>query len=41
VAVAKRETGGWKWPAFMMLYMTGLAYLGAWLVQVIARFVGA
>ena len=41
VAVAKRETGGWKWPAFMMLYMTGLAYLGAWLVQVIARAVGA
>jgi len=40
VAVAKRETGGWKWPAFMMLYMTGLAYLGAWLVQVIARVVG-
>ena len=41
VAVAKRETGGWKWPAFMMLYMTGLAYLGAWLVQVIASVVGA
>ncbi|NBS13615.1 MAG: ferrous iron transport protein B [Verrucomicrobia bacterium] len=41
VAVAKRETGGWKWPAFMMAYMTGLAYLGAWLVQVIARFLGA
>ena len=40
VAVAKRETGGWKWPAFMMLYMTGLAYLGAWLVQVIARIMG-
>ncbi len=41
VAVAKRETGGWKWPAFMMLYMTGLAYLGAWLVQVIARLGGS
>ena len=41
VAVAKREMGGWKWPAFMMTYMTGLAYLGAWMVQVIARGVGA
>jgi len=40
VAVAKRETGGWKWPAFMLLYMTGLAYLGAWLVQVIGRALG-
>ena len=40
VAVAKRETGGWKWPVFMLLYMTGLAYLGAWLVQVIGRALG-
>jgi ferrous iron transport protein B len=39
VAVARRETGGWKWPAFMMAYMTGLAYAGAWLVQAVGRMV--
>lgn len=41
VAVAKRETGGWKWPAFMMVYMTGLAYFGAWLVQAVGRTLGS
>lgn len=40
VAVAKRETGGWKWPVFMLLYMTGLAYLAAWLVQGVGRALG-
>lgn len=29
VAVVKRETGGWKWPAIQFAYMTGLAYVGA------------
>lgn len=27
VAVVKRETGGWKWPLFMVGYMTALAYV--------------
>lgn len=27
LAIAKRETNSWKWPAVMWLYMTGLAYL--------------
>jgi ferrous iron transport protein B len=40
VAVAKRETGGWGWPAFMMLYMTGLAYGAAWIVQIVGRALG-
>ncbi|MEY5062046.1 MAG: hypothetical protein RLZZ112_10 [Verrucomicrobiota bacterium] len=40
VAVARRETGSWKWPAFMMVYMAGLAYAGAWLVQTVGRFLG-
>jgi len=40
VAVARRETGGWKWPAFMMAYMAGLAYAGAWLVQTVGRALG-
>ncbi|HEY8431394.1 MAG TPA: ferrous iron transporter B, partial [Sandaracinaceae bacterium] len=28
-AVVKRESGSWKWPLFMVGYMTVLAYLGA------------
>ena len=28
VAVVRRETGGWKWPAVQFAYMTGLAYCG-------------
>lgn len=29
LAVVKRETNSWKWPIFMFIYMSGLAYLGA------------
>lgn len=29
IAVVRRETGGWKWPAVQFAYMTTLAYLGA------------
>ena len=29
IAVAKRETNGWKWPAFMVAYLFGLAYISA------------
>jgi ferrous iron transport protein B len=28
-AVVRRETGGWKWPVLQFAYMTGMAYLGA------------
>ena len=31
VAVVRRETGGWKWPIVQFLYMTALAYVGAFL----------
>jgi ferrous iron transport protein B len=31
LAVVKRETGGWKWPAFQFSYMLVLAYSGSWL----------
>jgi len=34
LAVVHRETKGWKWPAIQFLYMTGLAYVSAWLVYV-------
>ncbi len=30
VAVMRRETAGWKWPALQFGYMLGLAWLGAW-----------
>jgi ferrous iron transport protein B len=29
IAVVRRETGGWKWPALQFIYMTVLAYVGA------------
>ncbi|MCS7045792.1 MAG: ferrous iron transport protein B [Gemmataceae bacterium] len=32
LAVIKRETHSWRWPAFTFVYMTTLAYLGALLV---------
>ncbi len=35
VAVVRRETGGWKWPAIQFGYMTGLAYICAFLANVI------
>ena len=31
LAVVRRETGNWKWPLFQFLFMSGLAYLCAWL----------
>ena len=31
-AIVKRETNSWKWPAFMIIYMTMLAYVGSILV---------
>ena len=27
LAIVRRETGGWKWPLFMLAYMNGLAYV--------------
>ncbi len=29
IAVARRETNGWKWPTFMLIYLFALAYLAA------------
>lgn len=29
IAVTRRETNGWKWPGFMLLYLFGLAYMAA------------
>lgn len=35
VAVVRRETGGWKWPALQFAYMLALAYAGAWTANVL------
>jgi ferrous iron transport protein B len=37
LAVVHRETKGWTWPAIQFFYMTGLAYVSAWLVYVALR----
>lgn len=31
IAVVRRETGGWKWPAFQFAYMSAVAYVGAFI----------
>ncbi len=35
LAIVKRETRSWKWPAIQLVYMTVLAYLLSWLTYVI------
>ena len=41
LATMKRETNSWGYPAFTFIYMTSLAYLGAWAVyQIGSRIVG-
>ncbi|MEZ0325550.1 MAG: ferrous iron transport protein B [Fimbriimonas sp.] len=40
LAAVKRETNSWKWPLFMFVYMTTLAYIGAVLVNYLGRFLG-
>jgi ferrous iron transport protein B len=32
VAAVKKETGGWKWAAFLAIYTTGLAYLMSFII---------
>jgi ferrous iron transport protein B len=39
-AVTRRETGTWKWPLFQIAYMTGLAYLAAFVVFQVLRHLG-
>jgi ferrous iron transport protein B len=40
IAVVKRETNSWLWPSVMLVYMTGLAYLAAFIVYQVARACG-
>jgi ferrous iron transport protein B len=38
LAVVRRETGGWKWPAIQFAYMSALAYVSSFVVyQVLSR----
>ncbi|MFO0933084.1 MAG: ferrous iron transport protein B [Planctomycetota bacterium] len=39
LAVMRKETGGWRWPAFAFGYMTALAYVGALVTAVVTRAV--
>jgi ferrous iron transport protein B len=39
LAVIRRETGGWAWPAFTFAYMTALAYVGALVTFQVGRLV--
>lgn len=40
IAVVKRETKGWKWPSFLFVYMTTLAYVASLLVYQGGRLLG-
>ena len=40
IAVTRRETNGWKWPAFMLIYLFVLAYLAAGLTYWTAVWLG-
>ena len=40
LAVVRRETKSWRWPAFMFAYMTGLAYLASLLVYQGGKLLG-
>ena len=37
LAIVKRETRSWKWPAIQLAYMTGLAYFLSWLTYVLVK----
>jgi ferrous iron transport protein B len=41
IAVVRRETHGWKWPIFQLVYMTGTGYILAVAVFQIGRLLGA
>ena len=40
LAAVKRETRSWRWPLFLVGYMSALAWLGAFAVQQIGRLLG-
>ena len=40
LAIVRRETNSWRWPIFMTVYMTGLAYVAAMLTYQSGRLLG-
>jgi len=40
VAIVKRESGGWRWPLFMVAYMTILAYSASLVVYQAGHYFG-
>jgi ferrous iron transport protein B len=40
LAVVKRETGGWRWPAFLFVYMTSLAWTVSFIIYQGGRLLG-
>jgi ferrous iron transport protein B len=40
LAVVRRETGSWKWPAFQLAYMTGTAWIVCFVVVNTGRALG-
>ena len=40
VAIVRRETNSWRWPIFMVVYMTGLAYLASFITYQCGRLFG-
>jgi len=40
LAVVRRETNSWRWPAFQFCYMAALAYAGSFLVFHVGHFLG-
>ncbi len=41
LAVIRRETNSWRWPAFAFTYMTALAYIGALITYQAGTWIGA
>jgi ferrous iron transport protein B len=35
LAVTRRETGSWKWPAVQLVWMSAVAYLAAWIARLL------
>ena len=40
LAVTRRETNSWRWPAFMLFYMTALAYGASFVTYHVAQWMG-
>ena len=40
LAVLKRETGGWRWPAFLFVWMTALAWVASFVVFQVGSLLG-